>query len=65
MVADPPALAPDRRPSPLRMAGTNRSFQRNPRRKPKGGRPRVPGWATLTGLIFVLKEMECDSGITC
>ena len=43
--------------------------------KPKGGRPRVPNRAALTGIIFVLKtglpweylppEMGCDSGITC
>jgi transposase len=43
--------------------------------KPKGGRPRVPDRAALTGIIFVLKtgiqwemlpqEMECGSGVTC
>ena len=43
--------------------------------KPKGGRPRVPNRAALTGIIFVLKtglpweylppEMGCGSGITC
>ena len=43
--------------------------------KPKGGRPRVPDRATLTGIIFVLKtglpweylpqEMGCGSGMTC
>jgi transposase len=43
--------------------------------KPKGGRPRVPDRACLTGIIFVLKtgigwedlpvEMGCGSGITC
>ena len=42
--------------------------------KPKGGRPRVPDRAVLTGIIFVLKtglpweylppEMGCGSGIT-
>jgi transposase len=43
--------------------------------KPKGGRPRVPDRAGLTGIIFVLKsgipwemlpqEMGCGSGVTC
>ena len=43
--------------------------------KPKGGRPRVPARAALTGIIFVLKtgipweylpqEMGCGSGMTC
>jgi len=43
--------------------------------KPKGGRPRVPGRAALTGILFVLKmgtpreylplEMGCGSGMTC
>ena len=43
--------------------------------KPKGGRPRVPNRAALTGIIFVLKtglpreylppEMGCGSGVTC
>jgi transposase len=43
--------------------------------KPKGGRPRVPDRACLTGIIFVLKtglpwellpqEMGCGSGMTC
>ena len=43
--------------------------------KPKGGRPRVPNRACLTGIIFVLKtgipwemlppEMGCGSGVTC
>jgi transposase len=42
---------------------------------PKGGRPRVPDRAALTGIIFVLKtgipweylpvEMGCGSGVTC
>jgi transposase len=42
---------------------------------PKGGRPRVPDRACLTGIIFVLKtglpwellpqEMGCGSGMTC
>ena len=43
--------------------------------KPKGGRPRVPDWACLAGIVFVLKtgipwemlppEMGCGSGVTC
>ena len=43
--------------------------------RPKGGRPRVPDRAALTGIIFVLKsgipwemlpqEMGCGSGSTC
>ena len=43
--------------------------------KPKGGRPRVPDRAVLTGIIFVLKsgipwellppELGCGSGVTC
>ena len=43
--------------------------------KPRGGRPRVPDRATLTGIVFVLKtgipwemlpkEMGCGSGSTC
>ena len=43
--------------------------------KPKGGRPRVPDRAALTGIIFVLKsgipwemlppELGCGSGVTC
>src|SRR5918998_273966 len=43
--------------------------------KPKGGRPRIPPRATLTGILFVLrsgipwellpKEMGCGSGVTC
>lgn len=43
--------------------------------KPKGGRPRMPNRAVLTGIIFVLKrgipwemlppEMGCGSGVTC
>jgi len=46
-----------------------------PRPKPKGGRPRVPDRAALTGIVFVLKtgmpweylpqEMGCGSGMTC
>jgi transposase len=43
--------------------------------KPKGGRPRIPDRAALTGIIFVLRsglqwemlpqEMGCGSGMTC
>ncbi len=43
--------------------------------KPKGGRPRVPARAALTGILFVLRtgipwemlpaEMGCGSGVTC
>src|SRR3982751_178262 len=43
--------------------------------KPKGGRPRVPDRAALTGILFVLHpgipwemlpaEMGCGSGMTC
>src|ERR671927_975218 len=43
--------------------------------QPKGGRPRVPDRAALSGIIFVLKsgipwdmlpqEMGCGSGVTC
>ena len=42
---------------------------------PKGGRPRIPDRAALTGIIFILKtgipwedlpqEMGCGSGMTC
>jgi transposase len=43
--------------------------------KPRGGRPRVPDRAALTGILFVLRsgipwellppEMGCGSGVTC
>lgn len=43
--------------------------------KPKGGRPRIPDRAALTGIVFVLKtglqwellpqELGCGSGMTC
>jgi len=43
--------------------------------RPKGGRPRVPARAALTGILFVLRtgipwemlpaEMGCGSGVTC
>ena len=45
------------------------------RRKPKGGRPRVPNRDCLTGIVYVLKtgmpwrlvpaELGCGSGVTC
>jgi transposase len=45
------------------------------RPKPKGGRPRVPDRAALTGILFVLRsgcpwealpaELGCGSGSTC
>src|SRR3978361_116645 len=43
--------------------------------KPKGGRPRLPDRAALTGILFVLRtglpweylpqELGCGSGVTC
>jgi len=43
--------------------------------KPKGGRPRVPDRACLTGILYVLRtgipweylpqEMGCGAGVTC
>jgi transposase len=45
------------------------------RPKPRGGRPRIPDRAALTGIVFVLKsgipwellpqELGCGSGMTC
>jgi transposase len=45
------------------------------RPQPKGGRPRIPDRAALTGIVFVLKsgigwellpqELGCGSGMTC
>jgi transposase len=45
------------------------------RPKPKGGRPRIPDRAALTGILFVLRtgtpwehlpaEMDFGSGMTC
>jgi transposase len=45
------------------------------RPKPNGGRPRVPDWAVLGGILFVLRsgtgwevlprELGCGSGMTC
>jgi transposase len=43
--------------------------------RPKGGRPRIPNRAALTGILFVLRsgipwellpqELGCGSGVTC
>jgi transposase len=45
------------------------------RRRPRGGRPRLPDRAVLTGIVFVLRtgipwewlpqELGCGSGMTC
>src|SRR6266571_5698406 len=50
-------------------------FLPTPARRPKGGRPRIPDRACLTGILFVLrsgipwqmlpKELGCGSGMTC
>jgi transposase len=50
-------------------------FLPSPRRRPKGGRPRVSDRACLTGIVFVLRsgipwqmlpqELGCGSGMTC
>jgi transposase len=60
---------------PRRAVGELAPLLPPPPPRPRGGRPRVPDRATLTGILFVLKsgipwemlpwEMGCGSGMTC
>jgi len=55
--------------------GNNQTTATDGATKPKGGRPRIPDRAALSGIIFVLRsglpwemlpqEMGCGSGVTC